>query len=409
MNESRESGIQNSRREIGELFFKASIDEQNTSEIDNQEHAVEKQQCEFQYIFRTLLLNSAFVLLVYSSEDSTTRDLAKAQMELWKKSEISKLQTRLKRVEYERMRVLETEWNKHEKQRYKEFAEWSEQIQTAKQDLKAAITRVEERERKLISLQESLTRRRKDLERQHSTKVQEAEDTIKRLQTEFEQHLTLAKERTTEAGTRNNQLKELLRLSSERVAELENTISELRKASAHSDVIVLQKEVENYKKMFSDAQSRIEVLEAEKNNFKTRICDLARRLAEAQASRSVNSTTEVSCEEKTQEESAKEHFIRQYQKDSDDLNTLKSEVNQLRQRVETNSQEQKQTDVLAAEEKLDFDTIDASAVKNDDLRQMLVNRKELLDTGLYTKDDALILELELRIKELIDEPSKISF
>jgi len=117
-----------------------------------------------------------------TTEDSTYTSLAKAQIDLWKKSEIAEFQTRLKRIEQERMCFLEAEWNKHEKQRYNAFLEWKQEFQTAKQDLKASIGRVEDRERKLISLHESLTRRRKDLERQHSIKVQEAEDTIKRLQ-----------------------------------------------------------------------------------------------------------------------------------------------------------------------------------------------------------------------------------
>ena len=48
--------------------------------------------------------------------------------------------------------------------------------------VRCALKDTEERERKVVALQESLIRRRKDLERQHVVKLQETDGAITRLQ-----------------------------------------------------------------------------------------------------------------------------------------------------------------------------------------------------------------------------------
>lgn len=50
---------------------------------------------------------------------------------------------------------------------------------------RVSIKDVEEREKKVVVLQESLIRRRKELERQHALRIQETEDVIARLQVLF--------------------------------------------------------------------------------------------------------------------------------------------------------------------------------------------------------------------------------
>lgn len=138
-----------------------------------------------------------------------------------------------------------------------------------------------------------------------------------------------------------------------------------------------------------------------------------------QAAKAVDVPNAVPSENKEQEELSKEQIVQHYkvpnyasikpsmstgdcvQNDARDFEALKSEVKQLRQRVESKSEQQASTEASAMNEDLNFESIDVNTVKNEDVRQMLLNRQELLDTGLYTKNGVLISELEARIKNLL--------
>jgi len=129
-------------------------------------------------------------------------------------------------------------------------------------------------------LQESLLRRRKDLERQHLAKLQETEDSINRLQVrfrsgrnfgrevserDFEHHLALEREKLSESMQKNAQMKQSVRLAEGRVEALEQEILSVKKSDVKANVLVLQQELEGFRKMHATAQQRISILEQEKD------------------------------------------------------------------------------------------------------------------------------------------------
>lgn len=57
------------------------------------------------------------------------------------------------------------------------------------------LSAAEERERKLVSAEDVMVRRRKDMEREHAARMAEAEAAVRRLQVECEHQLEIERDR----------------------------------------------------------------------------------------------------------------------------------------------------------------------------------------------------------------------
>lgn len=85
-----------------------------------------------------------------------------------------------------------------------------------------ALAAAEARERRILAAEEVLLRRRKELEREHSARMAEAEAAVRRLQVECEHQLDIERDRNTELVRRVAALEERLAASDTRCLTVEN-------------------------------------------------------------------------------------------------------------------------------------------------------------------------------------------
>ena len=100
------------------------------------------------------------------------------EVEMWKKREEQRWRDELKERESQRMSALEGEWRTREKKRETEVQLLKDEVRAIESRAKKVIVEVEERERKLLMAEEGMLRRKKEMERDHLQRMNEAEAAV---------------------------------------------------------------------------------------------------------------------------------------------------------------------------------------------------------------------------------------
>ncbi|KAK9829775.1 hypothetical protein WJX72_007833 [[Myrmecia] bisecta] len=183
------------------------------------------------------------------------------ELEVWKRSEEMRWRAELRERELERMAGLENEWRRREAQRDSELAGLRAEYAALEAKTRMVLAAAEEREAKLVAAEESLARRRKDLEREHGQRLTEA------------QAAAAAEARTAALEAEYQQFKDRQRSTPE--AELARQLAASQEA--------LQK-----------AEERAERANKAKNGYKEQLVKLAQELGTLQRLRAAESAALLS-------------------------------------------------------------------------------------------------------------------
>ncbi|DBA79724.1 TPA: hypothetical protein ACH3X1_008393 [Trebouxia sp. C0004] len=240
-----------------------------------------------------------------ASDNSPTRDLARAEsgqgrgasplpqpqeqdlqaaweLEVWKNAEEVKWRAELRERELERMSGLEGEWRRREATRTAEVdkikAHYADLDAQTRQILNAA----EEREKQVVGLEEELARRRRDLEHDHSTRLAEAEATVRRLQADFEHQVKLERQHNTDLQRQNEQLTQAQASAKAELAAVEREFSEYRAAQRHTPEADLVRQLADANEQVRRAEGKAEKAVAAKQGYKEQVLKLAQDLGSLQ-------------------------------------------------------------------------------------------------------------------------------
>ena len=117
------------------------------------------------------------------------------EMELWKKVEQQKWQDHLKKMENERLHLLESAWHNREKGYVIETRKVLQDIQNHKAKLSNLIKAVHDREKNLVSAQENIIWQKQDLERSAARVAEESRLAVQRVREETSFKLELETKR----------------------------------------------------------------------------------------------------------------------------------------------------------------------------------------------------------------------
>ncbi|TPX38146.1 hypothetical protein SmJEL517_g00147 [Synchytrium microbalum] len=340
---------------------------------------------------------------INSSIHETAEYRAALDLEVWRMEEERDFRNHLLAREQDLMRQLAEEWKKHERERDALLQRRSEDLKQLESQAQKMIADLETRERRLLTAEEDLSKRRDDIEREHERFVGEVRDASRRLGDELNHRLEVEKERAahSEAG-RERAIRERDELES-RYKELESSERALRPALSAGPDAQLKSELVTAVAGVTNLQRQVDNLTRAKKHYKANWMRALNELAKERKDKQTELEERV---QRTEEGRAKEREREVLERDRRDIEAVRKEVENLRASIGPNAIHnvasaaevaEKQQDFVIS--KRDYDALDSRRLEEVD--RLASERDQLLASGVYTREDRLVRELERRIREVL--------
>ena len=324
------------------------------------------------------------------------------EFEVWRAAEEARFRAELKEKEVTRMAALESEWRRHEKARTEEVASLRTECESLQKKLQTALSSAEERERKLVTAEESLVRRRKEVERQAAARAAEAQTTIRRVQEECEHQVQMERIRSTELARLKKEGEERLREAQGRVKAVEKEFDDFRHKVRATPEAKLQAEAVSLQQRLALAEGRQLKLQSAKQHYKDQVIRLARELARVQLNRNAQAAAQL--QRQTQEEglrrlrSLAEQEASASQEDRRELEQARRDLDMLAKSAAHGAP--------AGEPAMDEPVLPAEGAKGgstdtqEEVQRLIAERAGLLQTGVYKAGDPIIAALDSKLQAL---------
>lgn len=324
------------------------------------------------------------------------------ELESWKALEKEKWIESMKQKEQEVISILENEWKRQELRRGAEVDLQLRELSSLERKLREKLHDVEDRDRKITAFEEELARHKAEIDLTFQSKCTTAQQTVGRLQKEFEHELDLACKREQdalrqckewegkahEAQLRNNKL----------MAEFEEFKNKYRSAPETE----LRGEVFKMNVVKDDLERRLKEAEAANNASKALIKSLQDQLFREVRSKELEEWKRIAIEQNQNETLTSTFYATT---EIEKLGFCKKEIASLKDEL-TNMYPASRSGQATAESTKEpplgnhascATAEDTCRQSNVDADRLLRERNELLCTGLYTQADPVIQELDRRI------------
>lgn len=347
------------------------------------------------------------------------------ELEVWKNAEEVKWRAELRERELERMSGLEGEWRRREATRTAEVAKIKAHYAHLDTQTRQILSAAEERERGVVALEEEMARRRRDLEHDHSTRLTEAEATVRRLQADFEHQVKLERQHNSELQRQNEQLTQAQAAAKVECVAIEHEFSEYRAAQRSTPEADLARQLADANEQVRRAEAKAVKAAAAKQGYKEQVLKLAQDLGSLQRQVAQDQAAHMSQQKAQLDDTAarlaaQEAALRGSQQ-RQQLAALRAQLTALQHAAPTappaNSAAQiaahpPQHAALRSEAQSggagiqphDKVAVAAKPVAQmehvEEAKRLLQERSSLLKTGSYSKESAVIQQLDAKIQEL---------
>lgn len=329
---------------------------------------------------------------------------AKAEVEAresfaaWRRAEELSFKARCREVEADRLQVLEGEFRRRERAREGEVTALRHEYAALEAKLREVLGAAEEREAKVIATEESLARRRKAMEHEHALRLQEAEAAVRRLQAEFEHQLVLERERTAESVRQRQEAERRLQEAQVRYEGLHQAFEAHREKARSAPEGRAQAELALAIEARHRAEARAERLGRAKKQYKEQVLRLAREVAGLQRQRLAEAEQFMARERRHVDAltwiNAAGQAAGSAHAERDELQDLKL---QLRKLATAAAGADAGIVPAAAAPLHESESAEVRSELAAELRRLLQERAELLETGVYAEADPIIAELGRQI------------
>lgn len=347
------------------------------------------------------------------------------ELEVWKNAEEVKWRAELRERELERMSGLEGEWRRREAARTAEVSKIKAHYANLDTRTRQILSATEEREKQVVALEEELARRRRDLEHEHSSRLAEAEATVRRLQADFEHQVKLERQLNTDLQRQHEQLTQAKATARAECAAIEREFSEYRAAQRSTPEADLVRQLADAREQVRRTEAKAEKATAAKQSYKEQVLKLAQDLGSLQRQVAQGQAAHLSHQKAQLDDTAvrlaaQEAALRSSQQ-RQQLSSLRAQLNALQHAPAAAAQqipahhtgqnptlkfevEMAQTGgakVPPAHEKAPVAAKPVAQMEHvEEAKRLLSERSSLLKTGSYSKESAVIQQLDAKIQEL---------
>ncbi|TPX54987.1 hypothetical protein SeMB42_g00013 [Synchytrium endobioticum] len=329
---------------------------------------------------------------------------AALDLEVWRMDEERRFKDHLLAREQDLMKQLAGEWRKHEQERDILLHRRGEDLKQLEAQAQRMITDLESRERRLLVAEEDLAKRRDEMEREHERYMSEVRDTSRRLADELKHRLEVEKDRAahSEAG-RERAIKERDEFE-RRYKELEASEHALRAALATGPDAQLKGELASAVASGTNLQRQVDTLTRAKKHYKANWMRALNELAKERSRRQLELENQAQkAAREADDERARERDALLLERDRREIDAVRKEVETLRASMgpvhyHGNNHNTGGNDTFVIN-KRDYEALDSRRLEEVD--RLASERDQLLASGVYTREDRLVRELERRIREVL--------
>lgn len=288
-------------------------------------------------------------------------------LELWRQQEEERAVARLKEKEHQLREKLEEEYRQRELVRAQSFRHQQSELRDLEQRAKRKLIEMQQRE---AAVKSELTRAKglsEEARRSADLAIQSCEDSMRRQKAEAKQSHDFERMRQTQLETRLQELEAEISEMRARCSELQSTLAkqamqkvELQEKKAATSSNLVQEEFQKLQLQLCEEKVRCETLAASRDHFRRKVEELCKKLLDQEAIRS---------------------------------EALKAKP------VVLESSDQRDDLVDGREEEPDLNHSQPKKSQHFTLEWLQKQRGELLATGLYTEEDAVIRALNAQIAE----------
>lgn len=316
-------------------------------------------------------------------------------LEIWKRAEQTKFKAYLKQLEYEFLNKIAEEFRLKEEEREKEIKSKVNELTSLQTRLKKKASELETRENKLSLMEEELKIKINEVARQLANK----EDEINYIKKRFKDEKThLEKEK-------QNFLKQLEDKSKE-IELIEKNFRNFKKEMDDSPLSLIKNELSRKNMEFEEMIKENDRTKNERDKYKQN-CERL-KLDLIKMKKHFDSEKEAMYKQKIDEIEKLKFEIYNQKMSSNEIAELQDLRNKIKQMTQINEEKKvpevtkKKEYILAIGNKKTNSIDKNNHIGRSEIDKLTVERDKLLSTGMYTENDKLIIQLDNRIKNLIE-------
>jgi len=343
------------------------------------------------------LPSESIKLFSQSNEEAVIWDL-----EVWKRAEQTKFKAYLKQLEYEFLSNISEDFQKKDEEREKEFKAKINELNVLQTRLRKKATELESRENKLNLMEEELKMKMNEVARQLANKEDEIVYYNKRFK---ESKMLLEKDK-------QNLLKQVEEKERE-IQKLETQFKNFKKEVDDSPLTLIKNELNRKTLQLEESNREKERIVGEKEKYRQQSEKLKIDLVKIK--KLFEGEKEQFYKQKLEEiEKLKFEIYNQKtsQNEMNELQELRIKLKQLTEEKKESPKEEKENYLKKREyriiniEKKNNTFSNQNRYENFDLNSELhrlnIERSNLLISGMYQENDALIIQIDNRIRKLIE-------
>ncbi|KAJ3278582.1 hypothetical protein HK104_002204 [Borealophlyctis nickersoniae] len=216
-----------------------------------------------------------------SSIHDTAEYRVALELEVWKQEEERKFREHLRTREAELMAQLSSEWKRRERDREATMKRKIDEFKQLETQMQKLVTELEARERRLVKAEEDLCRRKEELEREGERRIEEARDAARRLHEEFRHRVEVEKQRVAESEAQRDRIAKERDETESRKRAIEAELAEVRRSIHTTPEATLRAELNAANAAKIQMERRIDALERSKKHYKAEWVRALRELAKA--------------------------------------------------------------------------------------------------------------------------------
>lgn len=200
------------------------------------------------------------------------------ELELWKRSEEEKFRAQLKLQEAALRESLEESYRRKELDRAKEFRQKQSELRDVEQKVRKKFQELQQREVTLLAEQAQVESLREETKRRADLAIQEHDEASKRLVAEAQQALQLERDRCRHLERRATELEEDLENARQRYRELDAHFAAFKRQAEEAPSARLQQDLLAAQAELSETKQRAAALAASRDHFRSKVQELCQRL-----------------------------------------------------------------------------------------------------------------------------------
>lgn len=329
------------------------------------------------------------------------------ELEMWRRTEESKFRQQQRDQEAARRAALEEEYEMREQRRAEEFTSARQELQSLESKVRQKLHELQRREARIAAEEERVHRLAEDTQRRAEQGLEDYQSTAKRVREEADHMVRLEKDRSQHFQHRIQELDHELSATKSRCSDLDAEIVRLRAQFNNAPAARFERELLQTQLELKESRREAAAFARSRDHFRRTVEDLCARLDRPakNPSASLPSTPVqgmTSIEQWHQESDVVSHTLHKIQ---DELGKLAKEwepssTNGAKQPGSSGLHQQpRQPRQLPSKQVVPpaSSTQDGGSVE-EHASWLLQKRKELLESGLYSEDDAVFRALDAQMQ-----------